>query len=134
MGARSIMPHRHALDDALDAVDYYRENAGIPIAESFSLAVDDALKQVGQHPNIGSPRTAIELEIEGIKSWSLKRFPHQIYYKVFIDHIELCRVLHPRRHITQSNAVSSKVSIRIEHPSKPNYLPTIDSLFQNNLK
>ena len=96
MGARSIVPHRHAIDDALDAVDYYRENAGTPIAESFSLAIDEALEQVGQHPNIGSPRTAIELDIEGIKSWSLKRFPHQIYYKVFIDHIELCRVLHPK--------------------------------------
>ena len=102
MGPRSIVPHRHAIDDALDAVDYYRENAGTPIAESFSLAVDEALEQVGQHPNIGSPRTAIELDIEGIKSWSLKRFPHQIYDKVFIDHIELCRVLHPKRDITQA--------------------------------
>ena len=55
MGARSIVPHRHAIDDALDALDYYRENAGTPIAVSFSLAVDEALEQVGQHPNIGSP-------------------------------------------------------------------------------
>ena len=46
MGARSIVPHRHAIDDALDAVDYYRENAGTPIAESFSLAIDGALEQV----------------------------------------------------------------------------------------
>ena len=102
MSPRSIVPHRHAIDDALDAVDYYRENAGTPIAESFSLAVDEALEQVGQHPNIGSPRTAIELDIEGIKSWSLKRFPHQIYYRVLDDRIELCRVLHPKREITQA--------------------------------
>ena len=102
MGARSIVPHCLAIHDALDAVDDYRENARTPIAEGFSLAVDEALEQVGQHPNIGSPRTAIELDIEGIKSWSLKRFPHQIYYKMFIDHIELCRVLHPKRDITQA--------------------------------
>ena len=54
MGARSILPHRHAIDDALDAVDYYRENAGTPIAESFSLAIDEALEQVGQHRNFSS--------------------------------------------------------------------------------
>ncbi len=46
MSPRSIVPLRHAIDDALDAVDYYRENAGTPIAESFSLAVDEALEQV----------------------------------------------------------------------------------------
>jgi toxin ParE1/3/4 len=87
MGARSIVPHRHAIDDALDTVDYYRENAGTPTAENFSLAVDEALEPVGQHPNIGSPRTALDLDIEGIKTWSLRRFPHQIYYKVFSDRI-----------------------------------------------
>jgi toxin ParE1/3/4 len=102
MGARSIVPHRHAIDDALDAVDYYRENAGTPVAESFSSAVDEALEQVVQHPNIGSPRTALDLDIEGIKAWSLRRFPHQIYYRVFSDRIELCRVLHPKRDITQA--------------------------------
>jgi toxin ParE1/3/4 len=102
MGTKSIVPHRHAIDDALDAVDYYRENAGIPIAESFSLAVDEALEQVGQHPNIGSPRPAFDLDIEGIKSWALKRFPHQIYYRVLHDRVELCRVLHPKRDINQA--------------------------------
>jgi len=55
MGARSIVPHHHAIDDALDAVDYYRENAGTPIAESFSLAVDEALEQVDHHLKLKKP-------------------------------------------------------------------------------
>ena len=79
MSPKSVVPHRHAIDDALDAVDYYRETAGIPVAESFSLAVDEALGHVSHHPYIGSPRPALDLNIEGIKSWALKRFPHQIY-------------------------------------------------------
>lgn len=102
MPPKSIVPYRHAIDDALNTVDYYREYAGTPVAENFSLAVDEALAQIRQHPNIGSPRLALDLDIEGIKSWALKRFPHQIYYRVFDDRIELCRVLHPKRDITQA--------------------------------
>ncbi len=55
-----------------------------------------------QHPNIGSPRPAIDLDIEGIKSWALKRFPHQIFYEIQDDHVELWRILHPRRDITHA--------------------------------
>jgi len=102
MGPRSIVPYRHAFDDTLDAIDYYRINPESLITENFSIFFDDALEQVGQHPNIGSPRAALDLDLEGIKSWSLKRFSHQIYYKVFIDHIELCRVLHPKRDISRA--------------------------------
>lgn len=101
MPPKSIIPHRHAVDDVLDVVDYYREHAGTPVAESFSFEVDQALERLSQHPNIGSPRPALDLEIEGIKSWALKRFPHQIFYEIQNNHIELWRILHPKRDITQ---------------------------------
>jgi 3-oxoacyl-[acyl-carrier protein] reductase len=71
MGARSIVPHRHAIDDALDAVDYYRENAGTPIAESFSLAVDEA--KHGVTPNAVAPgwiKTASQSISEGSEGGS----------------------------------------------------------------
>lgn len=102
MPPKSILPHRHAVDDVLDVVDYYREHAGTPLAENFSLEVDQALERLIHHPNIGSPRLALDLDIEGIKSWALKRFPHQIFYEIQDDHIELWRILHPRRDITQA--------------------------------
>ena len=102
MPPKSILPHRHAVDDVLDVVDYYREHVGTPVAENFSLEVDQALERLSQHPNIGSPCLALDLDIEGIKSWALKRFPHQIFYEIQDDHIELWRILHPRRDITQA--------------------------------
>ena len=102
MTGKPIVPHRHAIEDAGDVIDYYREHAGTLISQNSATEVDEAYAYLSQHPNIGSPRTEIELDIEGIKAWSLRRFPHQIYYKVFIDHIELCRVLHPKRDITQA--------------------------------
>jgi len=102
MPPKAIVPHRHAVDDVLDVVDYYREHAGTPVAENFSLEVAQALERSSQHPNIGSPRLALDLDIDGIKSWALKRFPHQIFYEIQNDHVELWRILHPRRDITQA--------------------------------
>jgi toxin ParE1/3/4 len=102
MPPRAIVPHRHAVDDVLDVVDYYRDHAGTPVAEQFSFEVDQALERLSQHPNIGSPRPTIDLSIEGIRSWALKRFPHQIFYEIQEDHVELWRILHPRRDITQA--------------------------------
>jgi toxin ParE1/3/4 len=102
LAGKSIIPHRHALKDADDVIDYYRQHAGILISQNFAAEVADAYVCLSQHPNIGSPRPAFDLDIKGIKSWALKRFPHQIYYRVFNDRVELCRVLHPKRDITQA--------------------------------
>ena len=50
----------------------------------------------------GSPRPEHDLDFEGVRAWSLRRFPHQIYYNVHDDHVELWRILHPRLDITQA--------------------------------
>jgi len=102
MSVKSIVPHRHTIDDADDVIDYYREHAGVTVAESFAFEIDEAFTCLSKHPNIGSPRPEHDLDITGIKSWALKRFPHQIYYNVQDEHIELWRILHPRRDVTQA--------------------------------
>ncbi len=50
MPPKAIVPHRHAVDDVLDVVDYYREHAGAPVAENFSLEVAQALERFSLHP------------------------------------------------------------------------------------
>ena len=102
MTARTIAPHRHAIADVHDTICYYREQAGTAVAENFAIEIDEACARLRQHPNIGSARPALELDIEGIKSWALKRFPHQIFYEIQNDHVELWRILHPRRDLTQA--------------------------------
>jgi toxin ParE1/3/4 len=102
MTVRTIAPHRHAITDVNDIICYYREQAGTAVAENFALEIYEAYARLKQHPNIGSPRLALELDIEGIKSWALNRFPHQIFYEIQDDHVELWRILHPRRDITQA--------------------------------
>ena len=84
MTVRTIAPHRHAIADVHDIICYYRELAGTAVAENFAIEIDEACARLRQHPNIGSPRPALELDIEGIKSWALKRFPHQIFYEIQI--------------------------------------------------
>jgi toxin ParE1/3/4 len=103
LAGKPTIPHRHALEDADDVIDYYRQHAGTLISQNFASEVADAYACLSQHPNIGSPRPAFDLDIEGIKSWALKRFPHQIYYRVFNDRVELCQVLHPKRDINQAS-------------------------------
>ena len=102
MTIRTIVPHRHAIEDVYDAICYYREQAGTGVAENFAIEIDEAYARLKQHPNIGSPRLAIDLDIEGLKSWALKRFPHQIFYEIQDDRVELWRILHPRRDITHA--------------------------------
>ena len=102
MTIRTIVPHRHAIEDVYDAICYHREQAGTGVAENFAIEIDEAYARLKQHPNIGSPRLAIDLDIEGLKSWALKRFPHQIFYEIQDDRVELWRILHPRRDITHA--------------------------------
>ena len=102
MAVRTIAPHRHAIADVHDIIYYYRKQAGTAVAENFAIEIDEAYARLRQHPNIGSPRPALDLDIEGVKSWVLKRFPHQIFYEIQNDHVELWRILHPRRDITQA--------------------------------
>ena len=102
MTVRTIAPHRYAIEDVHDAICYYREQAGAVVAENFAIDIDEAYARIKQHTNIGSPRLAFDLDIDGIKSWALKRFPHQIFYEIQNNHIELWRILHPKRDITQA--------------------------------
>ena len=98
----TITPRRQAIADVHDITCYYREHAGILVSENFAIEIDEAYARLSQHPNIGSLRPAYDLEIEGVRSWALNRFPHRIFYDVRDDHVELWRILPPRRDLTQS--------------------------------
>jgi toxin ParE1/3/4 len=88
-----------AVTDVQDAVAYYLKEDAQDDALAFVDALEDAYAVVGQHPAIGSSRYAIDLEIPGIRSWALPRFPYVIFYVERDDHIDVWRVLHGRRDI-----------------------------------
>ena len=88
-----------AAADIEAAVDHYREEAGPQTALDFVDALEAAVNHLRYHPNSGSLRFAFELEIPGLRSWSLQRFPYLIFYVPQDDRIDIWRVLHARRDI-----------------------------------
>jgi toxin ParE1/3/4 len=62
------------------AFDYYLAEAGEKVALGFSAALERTLQQIAHHPGAGSPRPGHELDLPGLRSWSLRRFPFLVFY------------------------------------------------------
>ena len=99
---KRFIPHRFAVEDEEEIVHYYEQTSSEQVALGFINALDQAFSQLSRYPQMGSPRPEYDLELDGIRSWPLKKFPHLIYYEIQTDHVELWRILHPRRDITQA--------------------------------
>jgi toxin ParE1/3/4 len=99
--ARVVLRAR-ALRDIEDEVDWCRVDAGTDIALGFVAALESALEQVGRNPGIGSPRWASELDLPGLRSWSLDGFPQLVFYVERGGVVDVWRVLHAKRDIPAS--------------------------------
>ncbi|MFI5012636.1 MAG: type II toxin-antitoxin system RelE/ParE family toxin [Hyphomicrobiales bacterium] len=99
MSAKPTVPREQARRDIEEAVDYYAREAGEQIASSFVASVESAYRTISNHPAAGSSRYAYELNLPGLRSRSLKRFPYLVFYVERDDHIDIWRVLHAERDI-----------------------------------
>lgn len=61
--------------------------------------LQNAYKLIASHPASGSLRYAYEIELPGLRSVQLKRYPYLIFYLEQPDHIDVWRVLHAKRDI-----------------------------------
>jgi toxin ParE1/3/4 len=103
MTAKPVIPTRLARQDVEDELTHYVVDEGSEQAAlGFIAEIEQAYKRLGKHPNIGSPRYAIELDIPGLRSWPLKRYPHLIFYMDREEHVEVWRVLNGKRDIPAS--------------------------------
>jgi toxin ParE1/3/4 len=97
--AKPVVPREQAKQDVEDALAYYMAED----AEAAALGFIDALKQayahIGRHPSTGSPRYAHELNLPGLRSWPLARYPYLVFYVERPEHIDVWRVLHGQRDI-----------------------------------
>lgn len=41
----------------------------------------------------------MELRLDGLRAWPLRRFPHLVFYRVEREHIDVWRVLHAKRDV-----------------------------------
>lgn len=88
-----------AAADIESAVVHYRTQAGTQVALDFVNEVEGAIDHLCRHPHTGSLRFAYELEISGLRSWSLRKFPYLIFYMPDDQCVDVWRVLHARRDI-----------------------------------
>jgi toxin ParE1/3/4 len=96
---KPLLPRESASRDVEDAVDYYLNEADEQIALGFIEALEQAYLHIASQPASGSPRYAHELNLPGLRSWPMQRYPYLIFYVELPNHIDIWRVLHGQRDI-----------------------------------
>lgn len=83
------------------ALDYYALQAP-PMVASFVDALERAVAHIQLSPGTGSPRYASELDLPGLRFWTLNKFPYGLFYLEQIDHLLVIRLVHMSRDIPAS--------------------------------
>ena len=99
MKSKPIVPRTQAHQDVEAAIDHYISENAEKAALGFVDALEAAYAHVARHPATGSPRYAQVLNIPGLRSWPLTRYPHLVFYMEREDHIDVWRVRHGARDI-----------------------------------
>lgn len=86
-----------AREDRRSEVRYYREEAGAKVAAKLVAALVKALREIAQNPGIGSPTLGQELEIAGMRSWRITRFPLSFWYFERETHVDIARLVGQRQ-------------------------------------
>ena len=99
MKAKPVVPRKRAGWDVEGALRYYLREGGEDVALGFIDALEKAYGHIARHPATGSPRYAQELNLPGLRSWPLTRYPYLVFYVEHPDRIDVWRVLHGKRDI-----------------------------------
>ncbi len=99
MTAKPVIPRDRAVRDVEEIIDQYLAEGSERAALGFIDALERAYTHIGEHPATGSSRYAFELELPGLRSWPLSRYPHLVFYVERDDHIDVWRVLHGKRDV-----------------------------------
>jgi toxin ParE1/3/4 len=98
--AKPVVPRALANQDVDEALAYYLGEKAEAAALGFIDALAQAYAHIGRHPATGSPRYAHELNLPGLRTWQLSKYPHMVFYMEHPDHIDVWRVLHGQRDIS----------------------------------
>jgi toxin ParE1/3/4 len=99
---RPVVPRSAANEDIKEALDYYLGASSVEAALGFIDALESAYRHIARAPASGSPRYAHELDIPGLRSWPLRRYPHVVFYVERAEYIDVWRVLHGERDIPET--------------------------------
>jgi toxin ParE1/3/4 len=96
---KPVIPRALANRDVEDAIDWYLSENSPQAALGLIEALEQAYSHIARHPATGSTRYAHELNLPGLRSWPLKKYPHLVFYVELADSIDVWRVLHGQRDI-----------------------------------
>lgn len=99
MKSLPVIPREQARLDAEQAIYHYLAEAGRDVAFGFIDALEAAYAQIGANPSSSTPRWAQELNLPGLRSRKLKRYPYIVFFMAREDHIDVWRILHAQRDI-----------------------------------
>ncbi len=99
MKVRLVIPRELANRDVDEVIEHYLSQDAEQAALGFVEDLEQAYAHIGRHPATGSPRYAHELNLPGLRSWPLTRYPYLVFYVERSDHIDVWRVLHGERDI-----------------------------------
>ena len=96
---KPVILRKLAEADVDAALAYYLSEAGADTALAFVEQLEQANHRISNDPAIYSPRWGTELNLPGLRSLRLSKFPYVIFYIEQADHIDVWRVLHAQRDI-----------------------------------
>jgi toxin ParE1/3/4 len=99
VSGKPVIPREQASRDIEESVDHYLSESGEKIALGFIDALERAFGHIARHPASGSSRYAHELDLPGLRSWPLRRYPYLVFYVERGDHVDVWRVLQSERDI-----------------------------------
>ena len=99
MRSKGVVLRPVADQDIDEAIAHYLGKDEAQAALDFISELETASVHIGRQPGSGSPRYAHELNLPGLRFWSLSRFPYLVFYFERDDVVDVWRVLHSQRDI-----------------------------------
>ena len=99
MTSKPVVLRTTAEREAQAAVDYHEDEAGAGVALDFVAAYSATLRWIGAYPSAGSPRYAEAVDMPGLRSRALGRFPYVVVYVEGAGQVDVLHVLHLHRDI-----------------------------------
>ena len=88
-----------ALRDQQSETRHYRKQAGTKVALQLVRATNAALDQLELEPGIGSPAVGKLLQVAGLRTWRVEKFPLLWLYFERAEHLDVVRLLGERQDV-----------------------------------
>lgn len=99
MSGKQVVLRERARRDVEEAIEHYLAESGEAVAITFINALEDAIRHIGDRPEAGSPRYAHELDLTGLRFWTVGKYPYLVFYVEREAEIDVWRILHGARDI-----------------------------------